>query len=235
MKTGRIRTGVHAAIVSLLLLLEGCASGTALAQQASDPAQLAVDTASLPKATPRHAYRFQLQARGGIPPMQWRLAAGSLPTGMTLGADGVISGTPSSVGDFRFTASVTDTSRPALTARRELVLHVVPPLLLEWKKEAKVSGNRIDGSVQVSNGTEDDFDLTFVVLAVAENGRAVAIGYQRFPLKTGTTSFEIPFGDTLPKGAYVVHVDVVAEVEPKDAIYRARLQTKDRLAVLVGP
>ena len=154
---------------------------------------------------------------------------------MKLGDDGVLSGTPSAVGDFRFTVSVTDTSQPAVTARHEAVLHVVPPLLLEWKKPAKVSGNRIDGSVQVSNGTEDDFDLTFIVLAVAENGRAVAIGYQRFPLKTGTTEFEIPFGETLPHGGYVVHVDVVAEVAPKDAIYRARLQTKNRLAVVVGP
>jgi len=32
-----------------------------------------------------------------------------------------------------------------------------------------------------------------------------------------------------------VHVDVVAEVPAKDLIYRARLQTKDRLAVVVGP
>jgi hypothetical protein len=210
-------------------------SRSAVAQQSSDPAQLAIDTAAMPKATPRHSYRFQLQARGGIPPVQWRIAAGALPTGMTLSTDGVISGTPTSVGNFRFTASVTDTSRLPLTAKRELVLQVVPPLLLEWKKEARVAANRIDGSVQVSNGTEDDFDLTFIVLAVAENGRAVAIGYQRFPLKTGTTAFEIPFGETLPKGNYVVHVDVVAEVAPKDAIYRARLHTKGPLAVAVGP
>jgi hypothetical protein len=222
--------------LSLLVMLGGMVSiPLALAQQTSDPAQLAIDTSALPKATPRHPYRAQLQAHGGIPPMHWQLSAGSLPTGMTLSADGVISGTPGSVGNFRFTASVTDSSRPPLTARRELVLQVVPPLLLEWKKDAKVNSNRIDGSVQVSNGTEDDFDLTFVVLAVAENGRAVAIGYQRFPLKTGTTAFEIPFGDSLPKGNYVVHVDVVAEVEPKDTIYRARLQTKGPLSVIVGP
>jgi len=207
--------------------------GMARAQQASDPSQLAVDAIDLPKATPHHPYKFQFPAHGGIPPVAWTLAAGSLPTGMKLGSDGTLAGTPGSVGNFRFTVSVSDSSRPVQTARREFVLHVVPPLLLEWKREAKVSGNRIDGSVR--NGTEDDFDLTFIVLAVAENGRAVAIGYQRFPLKTGTTGFEIPFGDTLPNGSYVVHVDVVAEVAAKDLIYRARLQTKDRLAVVVGP
>jgi len=229
------RTCASRAVVALFSIGQFLVGSVALPQQTTDPAQLAVDTAALPKATPRHPYRFQLQARGGIPAMQWRFTAGSLPAGMTLSTDGMISGTPASVGNFRFTVSVTDTSRPPLTARRELVLQVVPPLLLEWKKEARVTVNRIDGSVQVSNGTEDDFDLTFIVLAVAENGRAVAIGYQRFPLKTGTTAFEIPFGDTLPKGNYVVHVDVVAEVLPKDAIYRARLQTKAPLAVIVGP
>jgi hypothetical protein len=230
MMAGRLRT-----LFLTCLVLVSTAFKPASAQQGSDPSQLAIDTASLPKATPRHTYKFQLQAHGGIPPMKWTLAAGSLPSGMKWGDDGVLAGTPRSAGDFRFTASVTDTSSPVQTARRELVLHVVPPLLLEWKKEAKVSGNRIDGSVQVSNGTEDDFDLTFIALAVAENGRAVAIGYQRFPLKTGTTGFELSFGETLPNGTYAVHVDVVAEVAEKDAIYRARLQTKERLAVTVGP
>ena len=62
------------------------------------------------------------------------------------------------------------------------------------------------------NTTNDDLDFTFVVLAVADNGRATAIGYQRFPLKKGTVDFEIPFGETLAHGAYVVHVDGVGEI-----------------------
>jgi hypothetical protein len=33
----------------------------------------------------------------------------------------------------------------------------------------------------------------------------------------------------------MVHVDAVAEVPPKDAIYRTRLQTKEKLQVTVGP
>jgi len=235
MMARRPSTVLRAAFISFVLVAGAAASEPALAQPGNDPSQLAVDTTSLPKATPRHPYRFQFQARNGIPPMKWALAAGSLPLGMKVGEDGLLVGTPGSVGDFRFTVSVTDTSRPTQRAKREFVLHVVPPLLLEWKKEARVSGNRIDGAVQVSNGTADDFDLTFIVLAVAENGRAVAIGYQRFALKSGVTSFELPFGDTLPYGAYVVHVDVVAEVAPKNAIYRARLQTKEKLRVLVGP
>ena len=74
-----------------------------------------------------------------------------------------------------------------------------------------------------------------IVLAVAENGRATAIGYQRFPLKGGVESLEIPLGETLARGAYTVHVDAVAEVPEKDAIYHARLQTKEAMQVTVGP
>ena len=106
---------------------------------------------------------------------------------------------------------------------------------MQWKRYAQVTGHRIDGSVIVSNSTDDDFDLTFVVLAVGDYGRATAIGYQHFPLKSGVDSLEIPFGETLPRGNYEVHIDTVAEVPEKDQVYRVRLQTKDRLAIATGP
>jgi hypothetical protein len=203
--------------------------------QAADASALAVEAKPLPNAAPRHPYRFEFHAHNGIPAFKWTVVAGDVPVGMKMGEDGVLAGAAIAAGVFHFTVQVTDTSRPPQTAQLRFELKVVPPLLLEWKDYAKVNGNRIDGRVKVSNGTEDDFDLTFVVLAVAEDGRATAIGYQRFSLAHGTTSFEIPFGENLPHGAYVIHVDTVAEVAEKDQIYRARLQTKERLQVLVGP
>ena len=219
------------AVLSLIFLMLSAAA----AQQAPDPAKLALDPATLPPASPKHPYKFQFQAHGGIPPYKYAFTEGVLPPGTTLGADGLLTGTPPVRGQFRFTVSVTDSSTPPQSASRLFVLRVVAPLLMEWKKYAHVSGNRVDGSVVVSNGTEDDFDFTFIVLAVAEDGRATAIGYQHFPLKSATDSFEIPFGETLPRGTYMVHVDAVAEVPAKDAIYRTRLQTKEKLQVTVGP
>jgi hypothetical protein len=230
MMAARRSAWLHTVLISTTLL--ACA---AKGQQLPDPSKLALDAATLPTASPRHQYKFQFQAHGGIPPMKYALVEGGLPTGMKLGEDGLLTGTPPSVGEFRFTVSVTDSSTPPTKATRAFVLRVVPPMLMQWKKYAKVSGNRVDGSVVVSNSTEDDFDFTFIVLAVAENGRATAIGYQHFPLKSGVDTFEVPFGETLPKGAYVVHVDAVAEVPEKDQVYRARLQTKEKVQVTVGP
>jgi hypothetical protein len=107
--------------------------------------------------------------------------------------------------------------------------------MLNWKNPARVNGNRIEGSAEVSNSTPDDIDLTFIVMAVPPNGRATAIGYQHFLLRRGTLSKELPFGETLPHGGYVIHVDAVGEVAAKNVIYRDRLQTQSPLQVTVGP
>jgi putative Ig domain-containing protein len=206
-----------------------------LARQQADATQLALDPVTLPNAAPHHEYKYQFKAHGGIPPYKHAISEGALPTGMQLSTDGLLTGSPPAVGQFRFTISVTDTSNPPQKASRSFLLKVLAPMLMQWKRYPQVNGNRIDGSIIVSNSTQDDFDFTFIVLAVADNGRATAIGYQRFPLKNGTESFEIAFGDTLPHGTYEVHVDAVAEVPEKYRIYRSRLQTKERLPIAVGP
>jgi putative Ig domain-containing protein len=219
------------AIVAVLWLLAGIAA----AQQTPEASRLQLDAIELPKASPRHPYKFQFQARGGIPTMKYTVSEGVLPKGMTLSPEGLLSGTVPSVAQYRFTITVTDSSNPPQTAKQTFTLHGAPPMVMVWKSYAKVSGHRVDGSVVVSNNTEDDFDFTFIVLAVSENGRATAIGYQHAPLKSGVDSLEIPFGENLPRGTYEVHVDAVAEVADKELIYRSRLQTKDRLAVTIGP
>ena len=217
--------------LTLFVVLAGVAWG----QQPPDSTTLSLDAFTLPKASPRHEYKFQFQAHGGIPSMKYVLSQGALPTGMKLGEDGLFAGTPTTTGEYKFTITVTDSSNPPQKAFRAFVLRIAPPMVMEWKRYARVNGNRIDGSIVISNNTEDDFDFTFVVLAVADNGRAVAIGYQHAPLKSGVDSLEVPFGQTLSRGNYVVHVDAVGEVAAKDQIYRTRLQTKEKLAILIGP
>jgi hypothetical protein len=74
-----------------------------------------------------------------------------------------------------------------------------------------------------------------IIVAVADNGRATAIGYEHFPLKAGATNVKIPFGNTLPHGGYVVHADAIAEIPTRKAILRQRLQTPQPLQVIQGP
>lgn len=45
----------------------------------------------------------------------------------------------------------------------------------------------------------------------------------------------LPFGETLPHGAYVIDVNVVGEVAKRNVIYRQRMQVPAPLQVVVGP
>jgi hypothetical protein len=54
------------------------------------------------------SYSASLVATGGSTPYTWSLKTGSLPQGLSLSSDGVLSGTPSSFGNFTFTLEVAD-------------------------------------------------------------------------------------------------------------------------------
>ena len=195
---------------------------------------IVVQTTSIPKGYVAQPYEIALAAKGGITPLKWELKEGSLPPGVSLHSEGVIIGVPTEAGEFKFTVTVSDSGRPAYQIDQKLVLVVLKPLFLEWGKLPTVNGRRADGSVLVSNSTERDFDLTVVVVAVDENGRATALGYQHFPLKKGTIQMEIPFGENLAHGNYQINVDAVGELPPA-TIYRARLAPKEPLVVVAGP
>jgi len=201
----------------------------------NDPGLVIETDSQLPDGYPHRHYELHLHARGGTAALHWKLEKGALPPGMQLSDEGVLLGEPTRAGEFQFTASVAEGGRPESAVQKTFVLKVVAALVLKWKNPAHVAGNRIEGSATITNTTPDDMDLTFIVLAVAENGRATAIGYQHYLLRSGTVAMELPFGDTLPSGGYVVHVDAVGEVESRDLIYRRRMQTPRALQVTVGP
>lgn len=204
-------------------------------QAAQSDAGLVIENDSeLPPTYPHGKYELRFRAHGGVAALHWKVEKGALPPGMKLEDDGLLHGQAERTGEFQFTVSVTD-GRPQQAVQKEFVLRVTSALTVNWKIPARVNGNRIEGSVEVSNTTPNDMDLTYIVLAVAENGRATAIGYQHFMLRRGTVAKELPFGETLPPGGYVVHVDTVGEVAAQKLIYRERLQTPSALQVTVGP
>jgi hypothetical protein len=79
----------------------------------------------LPNATVNVPYTYTLMAQGGTKPYTYSQTAGALPPGITLSPSGVISGTPTAVGAYSFTATVTDTSNPMQTASVPLILNVL--------------------------------------------------------------------------------------------------------------
>jgi hypothetical protein len=192
------------------------------------------DKENLPSAHLWERYSYNLRASGGIAPYRWILRSGSLPHESKLDEFGELSGIPEEPRQFEFTSVVRDSSNPVQQQEKKFVLSIETPLTAEWDHTARVTGPRIDGSIKVSNRTGRDFDLTIIVLAVNDIGRATAIGYQHFSLKKDTRDFDIPFGDSVSRGSYVVNVDVVAEEPVSNRIFRARLVTGEQ-QVTQGP
>jgi len=80
----------------------------------------------LPEADVSIPYTDNLIAAGGRAPYTWRLAGGQMPPGLTLGANGVITGTPAQSGVYTFTAQATDTE--GSSAQSVFTLPVIEPL-----------------------------------------------------------------------------------------------------------
>ena len=89
---------------------------------------VAVTTTKLPDVTVGQAYHGSLAAAGGKQPYHWKLASGSLPSGLSLTANtGAISGMPTTTGTFAFTVRVTDSTTPtAFKATAQLRIAVNP-------------------------------------------------------------------------------------------------------------
>jgi hypothetical protein len=110
---------------TLLVTDKGAATATANCQLIVT-AGLNIGTSVLPDASQSSPYTQTLAATGGKPPYTWSVVSGNLPTGLTLGGSGTISGVAVPLGSFSFTAGVSDTN--GATVQRALSIRVVSGL-----------------------------------------------------------------------------------------------------------
>lgn len=72
-------------------------------------AALTLDITNPPAAVLNEYYPgHTFNVSGGVPPFSFSITEGSLPEGMSLAGNGVLSGTPNEYGSFQFTVTVTD-------------------------------------------------------------------------------------------------------------------------------
>ncbi|MES2672321.1 MAG: putative Ig domain-containing protein [Pseudomonadota bacterium] len=69
---------------------------------------IAIAPATLPNTTAGLGYSQSLTASGGAAPYTFAVTAGALPTGLSLGSGGALSGTTTAAGTFNFTVTATD-------------------------------------------------------------------------------------------------------------------------------
>jgi hypothetical protein len=115
------------------------------------PGTITIQQESLPDAVQNNAYEAVLTAVGGATTYTWSIASGLLPPGISLAADGLISGTCTTYGVWNFVAGVTDGS---LSNTRSLSIEVLPELVIvtEYLPDA-VLGKAYSHSLLATGGT----------------------------------------------------------------------------------
>ena len=119
---------------TLSVTLTDLVSGQTLTQTyslsiyATTPMPLMITTATLPNGVKGTAYPQTLMATGGIGADTWAVTTGTLPAGLTLASNGMISGTPTAIGSSTFTVTATDTA--SHTATQQYTVTINAPLTI---------------------------------------------------------------------------------------------------------
>jgi hypothetical protein len=167
------------------------------------PASLAVTTTTLPGGTVASPYpSTTLQASGGVPPYSWALSSGSLPTGLSLSAAGVISGTPATSGSYPMTFVVTDSFTTPETAKAALTLTISaaqpPALTLTTTTLAEATVNTAYSATLTATGGVAPYTFNLA------NGTSLPAGLtlssagsiSGTPTTSGSTSFSVNVTDS---------------------------------------
>jgi large repetitive protein len=197
---------------------------------------LQITSGALANATEGTAYAVTLTASGGGSPT-WALSAGSLPAGVTLGSNGVLSGTPTTGGRYTFTVRVNDGGRSAskqfeLTVVQKLTASA--PAAQTWEV-----GRPLQISIDAKGGTPGyrwtlSGTLPMRTGFVGDKGNGATSFLQGVPGEAGT--FNVVLTVTDAAGA-TAQVTVTLTVAPKlpiktVAIARAKVGKGYRLALV---
>jgi large repetitive protein len=197
---------------------------------------LQITTGALANATEGTNYTATLSASGGGS-LTWTLSAGSLPAGVTLGSNGVVSGTPTGAGSYTFTVRVEGGGR-STSKQFELVvvqkLTASAPAAQTWEV-----GRPLQISIDAKGGTPGySWQVTGTLPLhtgfVGDKGNGSTSFLQGVPGEAGTFPIVLTVTDAAGASAQVT---VTLTVAPKLrietlAIGRAQVGKRYRLALV---
>ena len=116
------------------------------------PLNVTTQNGGLPPGSVGVAYSTSLVAAGGTPQYSWQIATGSLPAGLNLDlSTGVISGTPTSAGNYTFTIKVTDNTNDNTLKEFTMAVEGSPTATTNQVDLITGTTARLNGSVNPQN------------------------------------------------------------------------------------
>ncbi|MEA9827307.1 putative Ig domain-containing protein [Xanthomonas campestris pv. raphani] len=129
---------------------------------------------TLPPAVRGTPYSQVLTATGGVAPYTYSVASGTLPAGLTLASNGVLSGTPTAEGSTSFTIAVADAGNATATQAYTFTVSTAAPVAV-----ADTAATMSDAAVTVPVTANDTGNITAIAIATAPtNGTAVVNGLE---------------------------------------------------------
>ena len=125
----------------------GCTGVRSYSITVSAPANITIQPETIPGGTVGVPYSQSLTATGGTGPYAFTVTGGSLPPGLTLSTTGIISGTPTSAGEFTVTVTATDATGATGTRTYTSVRYGDAII-----RHAPTLNGRLEGSLQMLLG-----------------------------------------------------------------------------------
>jgi sugar lactone lactonase YvrE len=174
----------------------------ALSGVANPAASIVLSPSSLPAPVIGTAYSQAITASGGTAPYTFAVSSGALPSGLTLSASGILSGTPTAVGSFVFTIQATDSA--SLTGSQSYTVNIAAPTITVTPSSLP-NGTVASSYSQTISATGGSGSYTYAVTAgslpagLSLNSSTGAL--TGTPTAAATSTFTITATDTMTTGS----------------------------------
>lgn len=180
------------------------------------PRPLSILATSLPGGQVGTAYNSTLTTSGGTPNFTWSVASGSLPAGLSLAANGTISGTPTQAATKTFTVAVADSGSPVQKKTQSMTLAVAEaPLTITSTSLSNAQQNSGYSTTLRATGGDGTFTWS---LSSGSLPAGIALGSNGMlggtPVKAGTYNFSVAVRDAAQRTTANLSLVVNAAAPP---------------------
>lgn len=124
--------------------------------------ELKIDTTNPPNGTAGAPYSYTFTSAGGIGEKTYALTEGSLPAGLVLSQDGILSGTPTVVGTNQFAITATDSATPPNTSSAAVRVVFKAPVYYTLTYSASYGGYISGQTTQQIKSGESGSEVTAI-------------------------------------------------------------------------